>query len=89
MFGLIDGVLLSPPPYASPDGLVLVSPRRVDGRPYTQGTWFAQWVQRRAESKTLETPALYRWTSTSSGSHTAAGLSAAWSIPATTFRPSA
>ena len=62
MFGLIDGVLLSPPPYASPDRLVLVSPRRVDGRPYTQGTWFAQWMQWRAESRTLETPALYRWT---------------------------
>ena len=62
MFGLIDGVLLSPPPYGSPDRLVLVSPRRVDGRPYTQGTWFAQWMQWRAESRTLETPALYRWT---------------------------
>ena len=62
MFGLIDGVLLSPPPYASPDRLVLVSPRRVDGRPYAQGTWFAQWMQWRAESRTLEPPALYRWT---------------------------
>jgi predicted permease len=62
MFGLIDGVLLSPPPYSSPDRLVLVSPRRVDNRPYLQGTWFAQWMQWRAESRTLETPALYRWT---------------------------
>ncbi len=62
MFGLIDGVLLSPPPYAAPDRLVLVSPRRVDGQPYTQGTWLAQWIQWRAESRTLETPALYRWT---------------------------
>ena len=34
----------------------------MDGRPYTQGTWFAQWMQWRAESRTLETPALYRWT---------------------------
>jgi len=62
MFGLIQGVLLSPPPYASPDRLVLISPRRIDGRPYTQGTWFAQWLQWRAESRTLEPPALYRWT---------------------------
>jgi putative ABC transport system permease protein len=62
MFGLIQGVLLSPPPYAAPDRLVLVSPRRIDGRPYTQGTWFAQWIQWRAESRTLEPPALYRWT---------------------------
>ena len=62
MFGLIDGVLLSPPPYAAPDRLVLVSPKRLDGRPYTQGTWFAQWLLWRAESKTLDPPALYRWT---------------------------
>ena len=62
MFGLIHGVLLSPPPYAAPDRLVLVSPKRVDGRPYTQGTWFAQWLLWRAESKTLDPPALYRWT---------------------------
>jgi putative ABC transport system permease protein len=62
MFGLIDGVLLSPPPYAAPDRLVLISPKRVNGQPYTQGTWFAQWLQWRAESKTVDTPALYRWT---------------------------
>src|SRR5262245_54925409 len=62
MFGLIQGVLLSPPPYASPDRLVLVSPRRIDGRPYTQGTWFAQFTQWKNESRTLEPPALYRWT---------------------------
>src|SRR6187200_896836 len=62
MFGLIDGVLLSPPPYSAPDRLVLVSPRRIDGRPYTQGTWFAHWLQWRAESRTLNSPALYRWT---------------------------
>jgi putative ABC transport system permease protein len=36
MFGLIQGVLLSPPPYTAPDRLVLVSPRRIDGRAYTQ-----------------------------------------------------
>jgi len=62
MFGLIQGVLLSPPPYAEPERLVLVSPRRIDGRPYTQGTWFAQWIQWKSESRTLEPPALYRWT---------------------------
>ena len=62
MFGLIQGVLLSPPPYAAPDRLVLVSPRKIDGSPYTQGTWFAQWIQWKSESRTLEPPALYRWT---------------------------
>ena len=37
MFGLIQGVLLSPPPYAEPDRLVLVSPARVDGQPFDRG----------------------------------------------------
>ena len=34
MFGLIQGVLLSPPPYVQPDRLVLVTPARLDGQPY-------------------------------------------------------
>ena len=62
MFGLIQGVLLSPPPYAAPDRLVLVSPKRIDGRPYALGTWFAHWTKWRTQSRTLEPPALYRWT---------------------------
>ena len=37
MFGLIQGVLLSPPPYAAPDRLVLVAPVRVDGQPFDRG----------------------------------------------------
>ena len=36
MFGLIQGVLLSPPPYVEPDRLVLVSAARTDGQPYNQ-----------------------------------------------------
>ena len=51
MFGLIQGVLLSPPPYADPDRLVLVSPSRVDGQPYTQGTTIGQWVAWRTASR--------------------------------------
>jgi putative ABC transport system permease protein len=62
MFGLIQGVLLSPPPYSKPDRLVLVSPTRVDGEPYTQGNTIGQWIDWRTRSRTLEAPALYRWT---------------------------
>jgi putative ABC transport system permease protein len=62
MFGLIQGVLLSPPPYSDPDRLVLVSPSRLDGRPYTQGSTIGQWIEWRTASQTLETTALYRWT---------------------------
>lgn len=61
MFGLIKGVLLSPPPYAEPDRLVLLSPVRLDGSPYAQRPTTAQWLAWRASTPGLET-ALYRWT---------------------------
>ena len=44
MFGLIQGVLLSPPPYADPGRVLLISPIRTDGRPYTRGATVGQWV---------------------------------------------
>jgi putative ABC transport system permease protein len=62
MFGLIQGVLLAPPPYANPDRLVLVSPTRVDGEPYGRGSTVGQWMSWRDTSRTIERPALYRWT---------------------------
>jgi putative ABC transport system permease protein len=61
MFGLIQGVLLSPPPYAAPDRLVLVTPVRVDGQPYDRGASVGQWLAWR-NARSLEQPALYRWT---------------------------
>jgi putative ABC transport system permease protein len=61
MFGLIQGVLLSPPPYADPDRVVLISPARTDGRPYTRGATIGQWVSWR-QAKSIEPPAVYRWT---------------------------
>ena len=61
MFGLIQGVLLSPPPYADPDRVMLVSPARTDGRPYTRGATIGQWVSWR-QAKSIEPPAVYRWT---------------------------
>ena len=61
MFGLIQGVLLSPPPYAQPDRLVLVTPVRVDGQPYTRVPTTAQWLAWR-KARSLEQVALYRWT---------------------------
>ena len=61
MFGLIQGVLLSPPPYAEPDRLVLVTPARVDGQPYDRGATVGQWLAWR-RARTIERTALYRWT---------------------------
>jgi putative ABC transport system permease protein len=61
MFGLIQGVLLSPPPYANPERLVLLSPARIDGQPYTRGVSIGQWIDWRSV-QSIEAPALYRWT---------------------------
>jgi putative ABC transport system permease protein len=60
MFGLIQGVLLSPPPYAEPDRLVLLSPARTDGQLYEQGARIAHWVAWR-QARAFEPPAVYRW----------------------------
>ncbi len=61
MFGLIQGVLLSPPPYADPDRLVLVRPVRTDGQPYDRAATVGQWQSwRRARS--IERAAMYGWT---------------------------
>jgi len=61
IFGLIQGALLSPPPYADPDRLVLISPVRSDGRPYTRGATVGQWQAWR-QARSVEPPAMYRWT---------------------------
>jgi putative ABC transport system permease protein len=61
MFGLIQGALLSPPPYADPDRVVLISPTRNDGRPYTRAATIGQWVSWR-QARSIEPPAVYRWT---------------------------
>lgn len=62
MFGLIQAVLLSPPPYGNPSRLVFLSPSRTDGQPYANGVTIGQWVDWRNSSRTVEAPALYRWT---------------------------
>jgi putative ABC transport system permease protein len=62
MFGLVQGVLLSPPPYADPDRLVLLAPSRQDGQPYTQGVTIGQWIDWRSTVRAIEPPGLYRWT---------------------------
>ncbi len=61
MFGLIQGALLSPPPYADPGRVVLISPVRTDGRPYTRGATIGQWLAWR-RAQTIEPPAIYGWT---------------------------
>ncbi len=62
VFTLIQGVLLTPPPYPQPDRLVLITPARADGQRYTRGWPAAQWQEWKDESKSFEAIAGYGWT---------------------------
>jgi putative ABC transport system permease protein len=61
MFGLIQGALLTPPPYDDPAAVVLVRPARTDGQPFDRAPAVAHWAAWR-ETTSIERPALYRWT---------------------------
>ena len=60
MFGLIQGVLLSPPPYAEPGRLVFLNPERTDGQPYDETPTVME-VQAWRQARTFDAPALYGW----------------------------
>jgi len=65
VFSLIQGVLLTPPPYRDPQQLVLIPAARVDGRAAAPRGWpAAQWTEWRSEAKSLESLAGYAWTFT-------------------------
>jgi putative ABC transport system permease protein len=61
VFGLIQGVLLSPPPYARPDRIVLISPQRIDGQAYNGECTVGELIEWR-QAKNLESVAAYGWT---------------------------
>ena len=61
VFSLLQGVLLTPPPYAKPERIVLLSPARLDGQPYSEGFSAAQWLEWQKECKSFETIAGYYW----------------------------
>lgn len=61
VFSLIQGVLLTPPPYSQPERLALITAARADGQRYTRGWAAAQWVEWQKETKTFEAIAAYGW----------------------------
>src|SRR4051794_29111437 len=63
VFSLIQGVLLTPPPYREPHQLVLISPARTDGQRASrpQGGGAEQWLEWQREAKSLEGIAAYAW----------------------------
>ena len=61
VFSLIEGVLLTPPPYPHPDRIVLITPTRADGQRNTRAWAAAQWQEWQRESKAFEAIAGYGW----------------------------
>jgi putative ABC transport system permease protein len=64
VFSLIQGVLLTPPPYRQPDRLVLIPSVRGSGQQTerAQGWAAAQWMEWQKEAKSFEGIAAYAWT---------------------------
>ena len=64
IFSLIQGVLLTPPPYQKPEQLVLVPTVRTDGQKMDSPRGWAaeQWMEWNKEAKSFEGIAAYDWT---------------------------
>src|SRR5580700_501209 len=64
VFSLIQGVLLTPPPYKNPQQLVLVPTKRTDGQKQegARGWPAQQWMEWQDEAKSLQGIAAYDWT---------------------------
>src|SRR5262249_34263985 len=62
VFSLIQGVLLTPPPYRQPDRLVLLPSARLD-KQKTQGRGWpaAQWLEWQRQAQSFESIAAYSW----------------------------
>jgi len=61
VFSLIQGVLLTPPPYPKPERVLLISPARTDGQPYMQGCAAGQWVEWQKATNSFEAVAAYEY----------------------------
>jgi putative ABC transport system permease protein len=62
VFSLVQGVLLTPPPYRHPEKLALISSLGSDGKPSRQGWAPLEWMEWQKEAKSLESVAAYNWT---------------------------
>lgn len=63
VFSLVQGVLLTPPPYQHPERLALISLARSDGRPAadSQGWAALQWLEWQKQAKSFASIGAYNW----------------------------
>ncbi len=63
VFSMIQGVLLTPPPYREPGRLVLIEAGRSNGRPveHSRGWAPVQWQEWQSRAKSFESIAAYDW----------------------------
>src|SRR5438445_8351471 len=62
VFSLIQGVLLTPPPYRDPERLVLIPAERTDGKTSSDKEWAAAHWMEWANAKSVDSLAAYGWT---------------------------
>src|SRR5277367_599642 len=64
VFSLVQGVLLTPPPYRNPERIVLIPAARADSQKIDEGRGWpaAQWMEWQKEGKSFESVAAYAWT---------------------------
>jgi len=61
VFSLVQGVLLTPPPYPKPERVILISSARTDGQPYIQGCAAGQWVEWQKATNSFKVVAAYEY----------------------------
>src|SRR2546423_1535753 len=63
VFSLVQGVLLTPPPYRRPERLALIPAARSDGKRMAPQGWpAAQWMEWQKDAKSFDGIAAYAWT---------------------------
>jgi putative ABC transport system permease protein len=62
VLSLVQGVLLTPPPYPRPERIMLIRPARADGQPCLRGPTTEQWTGWEKENRSFEVLAGYDWT---------------------------
>src|SRR5262249_53085307 len=62
IYSLIQGVLLTPPPYSNPEQLVLLTAGRVDGQSCSSGLATVQWADWQKNAVSFDGVAGFAWT---------------------------